>query len=133
MYLALCKIIHTLSCKQELYEHWWIVRTFWRYQSGNQKPNNQRRTDNPLAKRKLTNNDLQNTPQKTTDQAIRTSLKTWGHLIRKGKRFCFTCCTRRVTFATNPVISHECGQNRIVNTTSGTYPWSFVTQILRSG
>jgi hypothetical protein len=36
MYLALCKIIHTRSCKQELYEHWWIVRTFWRYKSGNQ-------------------------------------------------------------------------------------------------
>jgi hypothetical protein len=63
-----CKIIHTLSCKQELYEHWWIVRTFWKYKSGNQKPKNQRRTDNPLAKNRLTNNDLQNTPQSTTDQ-----------------------------------------------------------------
>jgi hypothetical protein len=100
---------------------------------GNQKPKNQRRTDNPLAKRKLTNNDLQNTPQNTTDQAIRTSLKTWGQLIRKGKSLCFTCDTRRVTLVTNLVISHECGQNQIVITTSGTYPWSFVTQILCSG
>jgi hypothetical protein len=33
---------------------------------------------------------------------------------------------------TNPVISHEWGNDRIVITTSGTYTWSFVTQILRS-
>jgi len=30
------------------------------------------------------------------------------------------------------MISHEIGQDREVLTTSGTYPWSFVTQILRN-
>jgi hypothetical protein len=31
------------------------------------------------------------------------------------------------------VISHECGNDREVLTTSGTYPWSFVTQIFHNG
>jgi hypothetical protein len=31
------------------------------------------------------------------------------------------------------VISHERGKDREVLTTSGTYPWSFVTQIFHSG
>ena len=44
-----------------------------------------------------------------------------------------TCGTRRVTLVTYPVISHELGNDRIVLTTNGTYPWSFVTQILRNG
>jgi hypothetical protein len=34
---------------------------------------------------------------------------------------------------TNPVISHEWGKEREVFTTSGTYPWSFVTQIFHNG
>jgi hypothetical protein len=33
----------------------------------------------------------------------------------------------------NPVISHERGKNREVFTTSGTCPWSFVTQIFHNG
>ena len=43
--------------------------------------------------------------------------------------FCSTSGTRRVNLATNPVISHERGNDREVHTTSGTYLWSFVTQI----
>ena len=35
-----------------------------------------RRTDNTMAKRKWTNDDLQNTTQKTKDRATRTPLKT---------------------------------------------------------
>jgi hypothetical protein len=31
------------------------------------------------------------------------------------------------------VISHERGKDRVVFTTSGTYPWSFVTQIFHNG
>ena len=31
------------------------------------------------------------------------------------------------------MISHERGKDQEVLTTSGTYPWSFVTQILHSG
>ena len=44
-----------------------------------------------------------------------------------------TSDTRRVNLATNPVISHERGKDREVFTTSGTYPWSFVTQIFHNG
>ena len=35
--------------------------------------------------------------------------------------------------ATNPVINHEWGKDREMLTTSGTYPWSFVTQIFHNG
>jgi hypothetical protein len=45
---------------------------------------------------------------------------------------CSTSDTRCVNLVTNPVISHERGKNREV-LTSGTYPWSFVTQIFHSG
>ena len=45
---------------------------------------------------------------------------------------CTTCGTRPVYLVTNPVISHEWGKDRKVFTTSGTYPWSFVTQIFRN-
>jgi len=31
------------------------------------------------------------------------------------------------------MISHECGKDREVLTTSGTCPWSFVTQIFHNG
>lgn len=34
---------------------------------------------------------------------------------------------------TDPLLSHECGKNRIMNTTNGIYPWSVMTQIFRSG
>jgi hypothetical protein len=46
---------------------------------------------------------------------------------------CSICGTCHVTLVTNPVISHERGKDRIVITTSGTYLWSFVTQILCNG
>jgi hypothetical protein len=38
-----------------------------------------------------------------------------------------------LTLVTNPVISQERGQEKIVITTNGTYLWSFVTQIFRNG
>ena len=37
-------------------------------------------TDNPMAKRKRTNNDLQNITHKTKDRVTGTSLKTGGEL-----------------------------------------------------
>ena len=46
---------------------------------------------------------------------------------------CSTSGTRRVNLVTNPVISHDSGKNREVFTTSGTYPWSFVTQVFHNG
>jgi len=47
--------------------------------------------------------------------------------------FCSTSGTRRFYLVTNLVISHEWGQDREVLATSGTYPWSFVTQIFQNG
>jgi hypothetical protein len=46
---------------------------------------------------------------------------------------CSTSDTRRVNLITNPMISHEWGNDREVFTTSGTYPWSFVTHIFHNG
>ena len=44
-----------------------------------------------------------------------------------------TSGTRRVNLVTIPVISREWGKDREVFTTSGTYSWSFVTQIFHNG
>jgi hypothetical protein len=52
---------------------------------------------------------------------------------RKGKQSCSTSDTRRVNLVINPVISHERGKDREVLTTSGTYPWSIVTQLFHNG
>jgi hypothetical protein len=46
---------------------------------------------------------------------------------------CSTSCTSRVNIVTNSVIRHEWGKDREVATTSGKYPWSFVTQIFHNG
>jgi len=46
---------------------------------------------------------------------------------------CSTSNTRRVNLVTHPVIRHERGKDREVLTTSGTYLWSFVTQISHNG
>ena len=63
-----------------------------------------RRTDNAMAKRKRTNNDLQIITQKNKDRATRTPLKTWGELRSSGRisRCCSTCDTHRVTLVTHP-------------------------------
>jgi hypothetical protein len=55
-----------------------------------------------------------------------------GGELRVGSS-CSTSDTRRVNLVTNPVISHECGNDREVLTTSGTYPWSFMTQLFHNG
>ena len=41
--------------------------------------------------------------------------------------------TRRANLVTNSVISHEWEKDRIMITTKGAYPWSFVTQLFRNG
>jgi hypothetical protein len=71
---------------------------------------------------------------KTKDRVTRNQLKTGGELMCSGRvsSSCSTGGTRRVNLVTNPVISHEWGNDREVLTTSGTYPWSFVTQIFHS-
>jgi hypothetical protein len=71
---------------------------------------------------------------KTKDRVTRNQLKTGGELMCSGRvsSSCSTGGTRRVNLVTNPVKSHEWGNDREVLTTSGTYPWSFVTQIFHS-
>ena len=82
-------------------------------------------------KDQTTTNDLQNTTQKTKHWETLISgceLMRWGI-----GHFCSMCGTCRVSLATNLVVSHEWGKNRIMIMTNGTYPWSSVTQILRCG
>jgi len=88
-----------------------------------------------MAKRKSTNNDLQNITHKTKDRVTRTPLNTRGELRCSGRvgSSCSTSGTRRVTLITNVVISHERGKDRKVLTTSGPYSWSFVTQMFHNG
>jgi hypothetical protein len=87
-----------------------------------------------MAKRKRTNNDLQNITHKTKDQVRRTPLKTRGEVRWSGRvgSSCSTSGTHRVNLVTNPVTSYEWGKDREVFTTSGTYPLSFVTQIFHN-
>ena len=59
--------------------------------------------------------------------------KTERKLRGKGYLSSFASGTRRVTLATNPVINHELGKDRPLLTTTGTYTWTFVTQLLRNG
>ena len=95
---------------------------------------NQRRTDNKMIKRKVTNGSTKHT-YKTKDRVTRTPLKTRGELRCSGmvSSSCSTTGTRRVNLVTNPVISREFGKDREVFTRSVTYPWSFVTQIFHNG
>ena len=70
---------------------------------------------------------------KTKDRVTRTPLRTGVELrcSRRVSSSCSTSDTRHVNLVTNPVISHERGKDREVFT-SGTYPWSFVTQIFHN-
>ena len=62
-------------------------------------------------------------------------MKTEGELRCSGRvdSSFSTSGTRRVNLIINPLISHEWGKDREVLTTSGTYPWSFVTRIFHNG
>ena len=83
-------------------------------------------------KNKRTNNDL---PNITKDRVTRTSLKNGGELRCFGRvnSFCSTSDTRDANLVTNPMISHERGKDRGLLTTSGTYPWSYLTHIFHNG
>jgi hypothetical protein len=75
------------------------------------------RTDNTMAKRKGTNNELQYITYKTKDhREIRTPLKPGSESRCSGRvvSSCCTSCTRRVNLVTHPVISHKWGKDREV-------------------
>jgi hypothetical protein len=66
------------------------------------------------------------------------TMLSWSHHFKTGGELgcskminssCSTSGTRRVNLVTNQVISLEWGKEQEVFATSGTYPWSFVTQI----
>ena len=72
---------------------------------------------------------------KTKDLVTRTSPKSGGELrcSRRVSSSCSTGGTHHVNLVTKPVIGHEWGKDREVFTTSGTYSWSFMTQICHNG
>jgi hypothetical protein len=91
-----------------------------------------------MAKRKTTKGQItinKTYIYKTKDRVTRTPLKIGGELRCSGRvgSSCFTSRTCRLNLVTDPVISHERGKHLEVFTTSGTYPWSFVTQMFHNG
>ena len=72
---------------------------------------------------------------KTNDPVTRILIRAGVELRCSGRvsSSCSTSGTRRVNLVTNLVISYERGKDREMITTSGTHPWSFVTQIFHNG
>jgi hypothetical protein len=107
------------------------LRRVWRYQRGNQNPYIEEEQTTEWPKEKVQKDKQRSTKHtyKTKDRVTRTTLKTGGELWSSGRvsSSCSTSDTCRVNLVTNPVISHERGKDREVLTTSGTYPWSFVS------
>ena len=112
-----------------------VARTVWRYQRGNQNPYIEEEQTTQWPKVQEDKQRLTIHTYKTKDRVTRTPLETGGKLRFSGRvsSSCSTGDTRRINLVTNPVISHERGTDREVLTTSGTYPWSFVTQIFHNG
>jgi hypothetical protein len=113
------------------------IRRVWRYQRSNQNPYIEREQTTQWPKVKGQKDKQQSTKHtyKTRDRVTQTPLKTGDELRcsgRVGSSF-YTSDTRRVNLVTNPVKSREWGKDRQVFTTSGTYLWSFVTQIFHNG
>ena len=113
------------------------ARRVWRYQRGNQNPYIEEEQTTQWPKENVQTDKQLSTKHtyKTKDRVTRTPLKTGVELRCSGRisSSCSTIDTRRVNLVTNPVISHEWGKDRQVFTTSGTYPWSLVTQIFHNG
>ena len=91
-----------------------------RYQKGNQNSKSKKNRQWTMTNRKMINNDLKKTTQKTNH---RTTLKKTGELRCNGKvsRSCSSCGTRGVILVTNQTISHEWGKDRNVSKKSGAY------------
>jgi hypothetical protein len=112
-------------------------RRVWRCERDNQNPYIEEKQTTQWPKEKVQKYKQRSTKHtyKTKVRVTRTPLKTRGELRCSGRvsRSCTTSDTSRVNLVTNPVISHERGKDRGVLTTSGTYLWSFVTQIFHNG
>jgi hypothetical protein len=112
-----------------------LFKRVWRYQRGNQNPHIEEEQTTQWQKAQKDKQRSTKHTYKTNDRVIWTPLKTGGELRCSGRvsSSCSTSGTRRVNLVTNPVINREWGKGRKVFTTSGTYPWSFVTQIFHNG
>ena len=86
-----------------------------------------KRTENILAKRKGTNWRYTENwrPNPTNPTKNGGKLRGPGRVGSSGS----TYDIHRVTLITSTVVSHKWGKDQIMITTSGTYPWLFVTQI----
>ena len=69
-------------------------------------------------------NDLRNITQKINYPTTRTPPKPGVELMCSGRvsSSCSTYGTHHVTLTTNPVISHDSGNDRIMNKKNGKYP-----------
>jgi hypothetical protein len=112
-----------------------LRRRVWRYQRGNQNPYIDEEQTMQWSKAKVQKDNQRSTKHKhkSTDRVTQTSIKTGGVLRCSGRvrSSCSNSGTHRVNLATIPVINEE--EDRKVITTSGTYPWLFMTQIFHSG
>ena len=117
--------------------NWLCYGRVWRYQRGNQNRYIEEEQTTQWQKEKVQKNKQRLTKHayKTKDRVTRTPLKTVGELRCSGRvsSSCSTSDTRCVNLVTNPVISRKWWKDWEVFTTSGTYPWSFVTQIFHNG
>jgi len=103
----------------------WVIRS---RKSKDRQHNDQKKKD------KRIKNDLQNITQKTNDWATRIPLKTGGELRYSGcKQFLLHMWLRACYSCYKAADKSWMRKGRIVITTNGKYPWSFVTQILRNG
>jgi hypothetical protein len=98
-----------------------------RYQRSNQKPYIKEEQTAQCPKEKVQKDKQRSTKytHKPKDRVTRTPLKTGGE-HRCSEKVSSSCSSSGTRRATNSVICRKF-------TTSGTYPWSFVTQIFHSG
>jgi hypothetical protein len=78
--------------------------------------------------KKEQHNNIQHITQKTKDWATRTPLKPGINPSNPEEQAVPVLHVTPVTHMTHPAISHEWGKDRIVISTKGSHPWSFVTR-----
>jgi hypothetical protein len=126
MYIYICKLLTWFNFYSK-------VKSLKIPKGGNQNPYIEEEKTTQWPKEKVQKDKQRSTKHtyKTKDQVTRTPLKTEGERRCSGRvsSSCSTIGTRRVNLVTNSVINREWGEDQEVLTTSGTYPWSFLTQI----
>ena len=130
-------MLNTVAFQSLVFFYAFCLKSVWRYQRGNQNPYIEEEQTKQWLKEKAQEDKQRSTKHthKAKDRISRTPLKTGGELRCLGRvgSSCSTSGIRRVNLVTNPAISRKWGKDREVLTTSGTYPWSFVTHIFHNG